>query len=125
MMVMMMINKSVMFLLFFSFFRKYRDLWFIEGTSLICAFQKYKERHENIFLSFLLRSFQSSPVALLSITQEFSWATVSNQLVVLSIWFSKPFSSNTFSYQATVRHLRACVNSSSVIYRFTFQAKYG
>ena len=42
-----------------SFFRKYRDLWFIEGTSLICAFQKYKERHENISLSFLLRSFQS------------------------------------------------------------------
>ena len=81
-----------------SFFRKYRDLWFMKVASWIYAFQKYKERHENISLSFSISIF--SPY--------FQLHKNFHQLVVLSIWFSKPFSSNLFSYQAIVRQL-ACL----------------
>lgn len=77
-----------------SFCRKYRYLWFMGVTSRIYDFQKYKKKDKNFSLSFLFRYFQSWPVALLSITQEFSSACRAFDMVQQTVFLQDVFLSS-------------------------------
>ena len=103
-MVMMM---SVMFLLFLLSLGNIAISGLWESLLEFTLFRNTKKKKDmNIFLflfSFDLFKVDLSPYVYFQLHKNF------HQLVVLSIWFSKPFASNLFSYQAIVPRQLACL----------------
>ena len=102
MMVMMMINKSVMFLLFLLSLGNIAISGLWESLLEFTLFRNTKKETWKFFFLFYFDLFKVDLSPYFQLHKNF------HQLVVLSIWFSKPFSSNLFSYQAIVRQL-ACL----------------
>ena len=100
-MVMMM---SVMFLLFLLSLGNIAISGLWESLLEFTLFGNTKKKDMKIFLFlFYFDLFKVDLSPYFQLHKNF------HQLVVLSIWFSKPFASNLFSYQAIVPRQLACL----------------